>query len=117
MAEVYSELISQVCDSFSEEWRHECECRRLLQEQPEPIQLNLYLYGVESRDKVVTKDVAGKDRLIADYARLWKDPKTKPLSAYRGLQQTDKIREDVLKLKELQSVAQAALRNTRKHHQ
>jgi hypothetical protein len=102
MAEVYSELLSRPCDSYSEEWRHECECRWLLKEKPDPIQLNLYLYGVENRDQVVTKDAAGKDRLVADHARLWKDPKTKPLSAYRGLHQTDQIREDVLKLKAME---------------
>jgi hypothetical protein len=103
LAEVYSELLERMCDSYSGEWRHECECRWLLKEKPDPIQLNLYLYGVENRSQVVAKDVTGQDRLISEHARLWRDPKTKPLTAYRGLQNADRLLNDALRLKSLQA--------------
>ena len=99
LTEVYSELLDRMVDSYSEEWRHECECRWLLYEKSDPIQLNLYLYGVENRSQVVAKDTTGQDRLIPDHARLWKDLKSKPLAAYRGLQNADRVLNDVLRLK------------------
>jgi hypothetical protein len=102
MSEVFSVLLDRICDSYSEDWRHECECQCLLKEKSHSIKLNLYLYGVENRAQVVTKDASGQDRLQPDQSRLWDDPQIRPLSAYRGLQQTDKIHEDVLKLKALE---------------
>ena len=103
MSEVYSELLDRMVDSFSEEWRHECECRWLLDHKPNPIQMNLYLYGVENRSQVVEKDATGKDRLIPEHARFWKDPKTKPLTAHRGLQNADQLLNDVLRLKTMRA--------------
>ena len=99
MSEVYSELLDRMVDSYSEEWRHECECRWVLNVKADPIQLNLYLYGVEDRSQVVAKDATGQDRLIPEHARLWKDPKARPLTAHRGLQNADQLLNDVLRLK------------------
>jgi len=103
MSEVYSELLDRMVDSFSEEWRHECECRWMLDRKPDPIQMNLYLYGVENRSQVVAKDATDQDRLIPEHARFWKDPKTKPLTAYRGLQNADQLLNDVLRLKAIRA--------------
>ena len=99
MPAIYSELLDRMCDSHSEEWRHECECRWLLIQKSDPVQLNLYLYGVENRSEVVIKDASGQERLMPEQSRLWKDPKTKPLSAHRGLKSADKLLSDLLKLK------------------
>lgn len=117
MSAVYSELLNRMCDSFSEEWRHECECRWLLKEKPDQIQLNLYLFGVESRSQVVAIDAAGRDRLRPDHARLWKDPKTSPLYAYRGLQPADNLLRDVLKLKPLHTVRREGSLNESSNHE
>ena len=104
MPAVYSELLAQMCDSYSDEWRHECECRWLLNEKSNLVQLNLFLYGVENRSKVVITDASGQDQLIPGHARLWQDPDTKPLIAYRGLQAAERLLNDVLKLKKLRAL-------------
>ena len=105
MTQFFSELLDRMCDSYSDEWRHECECRWLMTEKSDPIQLHLFLYGVENRSQVVVKDATGRERLLPDYSRLWKDPKSKPLCAYRSLQSADKLLSDVLKLKKSRVIA------------
>jgi len=102
MATVYSVLLDAECDSASEAWRHECECRWLLKNKPDLTALHLYLYGVEQREQVVTRDTRGKEVLLAEHARLWKEPKTKPLSAHRGLQAADRLLEGVSRIKQLE---------------
>jgi hypothetical protein len=107
MPMLYSVLLGAQCDTESEDWRHECECRWLIQNKPDSSALHLYLYGVEQRARVITRDTSGQERLLPEHARLWNDPKTKPLTAYRGLQAADRLLNDIQRLKTLESKTNA----------
>jgi hypothetical protein len=81
----------------------------------DPIQMHLYLYGVEHRSEIVTKDASGQERLTTDHARKLKEENTKPLYAYRGLQAADRLLGDAMKLKGLQAAGGHSLTSKSDH--
>lgn len=102
---VYSQLEGREVDSTSEEWRHECECRWLLERKPTRNQKHLYLYGVIDRAQLMTWDSkTGRQMLRDEHRDLWmKGPK--PLMHYRGLAGADRILADARKLYEMMGAA------------
>lgn len=97
MPTAYSHLLGRDVDTYSEEWRHECECRWLLTAKPTKSQKHTYLYGVPDRQQLFEWDhKAGKYVLAADHAKLWVI--RFPLMKARGLEAADRILEDAKRL-------------------
>lgn len=88
--------------NYSEEWRHETECRWLLTAKPTRSEKHLYLYGVPNRDQLMQYDpkVGGK-RLADDHAKRW--VVRNPLMKWRGLEAADRLLADARRLYELNS--------------
>ncbi len=92
MPTAFSILAGREVDTSSEEWRHECECRWLLNERPSRREKHLYLYGVSDRSQLFSP---GSGKLRDDYQKLWE---RKPLMHYRSLDAADRILSDAKKL-------------------
>jgi len=72
MPTAYSILAGAEVDTCSEEWRHQCECRWLLDEKPTRSMKHLYLYGVTDRASLMVFDTkSGKHVLRDNFANLW----------------------------------------------
>ena len=99
VAKVISKLTSEEIDTYSEAWRHECECMSLLKNHPAKSQKHLWLYGVPDRSMVVVRD-KGAERLADNWKKLIAVPRP-PIAALRGLQAADRILADAKRLHEL----------------
>ena len=94
MPMVYSILAGHEVDSASEAWRHECECRWLLQHKPTRVAKYLYLFGVVDRNKLfIFNTKTGRSSLAEKLTDVWQTP-SKPLMHWRGLAGADKILAD-----------------------
>jgi hypothetical protein len=99
---VISELTGEPVDTYSEAWRHECECAWLLENKPSKALKHLYLYGVPDRNQLVTIDgKTGQDAIVEEYQN--RRSSAVPASIYkaRGLEAADRILEDAKRLYEL----------------
>lgn len=84
--------------NYSEEWRHECECRWLLTAKPTKAAKHLHLYGVVDRKQLFTYDRKnGLPVLRDDYRSLQQG---KPLMVFRNLEAADRILADARKIYE-----------------
>lgn len=93
MTLVHSQLLGREVDSYSEEWRHECECRWLLTAKPTRTDKHMHLYGVPDRRMLFRYNPrTGKDELSDDHASRWENKF--PLMKMRGLAAADRILED-----------------------
>ena len=106
MTMVFSQLAGGEVDCASEAWRHECECRWLLNNKPTRTAKHLYLYGVPDRATLFERNgLTGEMRLKEGYQKLW--PKNdkgwtiKPLMGVRTLEAADRILADARRLYEL----------------
>lgn len=87
--------------NYSEEFRHECECRWLLANKPTRSQKHMHLYGVPDRELLFDYDPkAGGKRLADDHAKRWQIPM--PLMKVRGIEAADRILADARKIHESQ---------------
>ena len=85
-----SEFTGQpVTDTTSEEWRHECECRYVLDCMPDKITRQRYLYGEMDLGATV---------------------KRRGIAQIRGKAEADRIRDGVLKLYRLRKEQAEAAR-------
>ena len=100
---VFSKLLGRDVSNYSEEWRHECECRWLLANKPTRVDKHFFLYGVYDRAMLFEfNSKTGQTDLKEGYTKLW--PKwPKPLMHHRGLERTDKILADAKTLYDQQS--------------
>ena len=72
MPTAYSILAGREVDTASEEWRHLCECKWLLEQKPTRSQKHLYLYGVVDRQQLMIHDSkTGRHVLRDNHANLW----------------------------------------------
>ena len=100
MTQVYSQLAGRDVDTWSEEWRHECECRWLLTEKPTRTQKHLHLYGVADRQSLMTYDTkTGRPVLRDNHAALWTI--RFPLMKARSLEAADRLLADAKRLYEM----------------
>lgn len=95
---VYSKLLGREVDDSSEEWRHECECRWLLDHKQNRSQKHLWLYGVKDRSIVVNL-ITG---VLRDNYKDLLGAKKNILTA-RGLAAADKILADAKKLYDMEN--------------
>lgn len=103
---VFSHLLGRDVSNYSEEHRHECECRALLRMKPTRSQKHMHLYGVADRsDLFQHNSVSGRNELKPDYKKLW--PKNSigrtinPLMHWRGIEEADRILADAKRLYDL----------------
>lgn len=97
MPTAYSHLLGRDVDTYSEEWRHECECRWLLEAKPTKSQKHLHLYGVADREMLFEYDPkSGRPKLADDHAKRWVI--RFPLMKARGIAAADRILEDAKRL-------------------
>lgn len=102
MPTAYSHLAGREVDTWSEEWRLECECLSLLRRYPTRSQKHLYLYGVSDRRQLFTFNPrTGKEELAEDHKLRWADQKHPPLMKHRGLASADKLLADARRLHEI----------------
>lgn len=96
---VYSHLSSCEIDSGSEAWRHECECRWLLEAKPTRSEKHMHLYGVPNRDMLFEYDTkTGRPEMATDHAKRWQIKM--PLMKVRGIEAADRILADARKIYE-----------------
>lgn len=105
MNPVYSHLAGAEVDSSSEAWRHECECRWLLENKPTRSAKHLYLYGVADRKELFKPHPAtGQPVLRDDISSLWpigsNGRPVRPLMAFRSLEAADRILADARRIHE-----------------
>lgn len=86
--------------NYSEEWRHECECRWLLDNKPTKSLKHLHLYGVDDRSRLFDFDSkTGQTVLAPDHAKRW-TVQGKPLMHWRGLAGADRVLADAKRIYE-----------------
>jgi hypothetical protein len=100
MPTVISELTGEEIDRSSEQFRHECECRWLLDKKPSRADKHLWLYGVRDRAQLFDfNPKTGRDELSDDWKkRIVSD--TPPVIVHRGLAAADRILEDARRIYE-----------------
>jgi len=103
MPTAFDPITGQDVDTWSEEWRHCCECRWLLVNKPTRSLKHLWLYGVDDRAKLFRWNAkSGKKELRDDLKELWgKDDRgrpIKPIMAWRGLDAADRMLADAKKI-------------------
>jgi hypothetical protein len=90
--------------NYSEEYRHECECRWLLEAKPTRREKHLHLYGVPDRDMLFEySPKTGRPELAEDHAKRWQIKF--PLMKVRGIDAADRILADARKIHELSQPA------------
>jgi len=100
MATAYSILAGREVDTASEEWRHECECKWLLEQKPTRSQKHLYLYGVVDRQSLMTFDTkTGRQVLRDNHANLWTI--RFPMMKARSLEAADRMLAEAKRLHDL----------------
>lgn len=99
MPTAHSHLAGREVDTFSEEWRHECECRWLLTEKPTRTQKHMHLYGVADRQRLMTYDKQGRPVLRDDHTSQWLTKS--PLMKFRGLEGADRLLAEAKRLYDL----------------
>lgn len=88
--------------NYSEAWRHECECRWLLEAKPTRTEKHMHLYGVPSRDMLFEYNTkTGRPELTDDHAKRWQIKM--PLMKMRGIEAADRILADARRIYELNS--------------
>lgn len=88
--------------NYSEDWRHECECRWLLTAKPTRTEKHMHLYGVPSRDMLFEYNAkTGRPELAEDHAKRWHIKM--PLMKMRGIEAADRILADARRIYELNS--------------
>lgn len=98
MRTVTSELTGEPVDTSSDAWRHECECRWLLDNKTTRAAKHQYLYGVWDREQImVWNPREGRHELAPDW-RERVDKGKRPLFAIRGLEAADRILADARRL-------------------
>ena len=85
--------------NYSEEFRHECECRWLLTEKPTRTEKHMHLYGVADRQKLITHDKNGRPVLRDGHTNMWLNKS--PVMKYRGLEGADHLLAEAKRLYEL----------------
>jgi len=80
----FSEITGQPVDTSSEDWRHECECRHVLDGFPDKSSRNMWLYG----DPDGVRDAMG--RIVEDRVQ------KKSVAHIRGIAAADRIREGAI---------------------
>lgn len=85
--------------SYSDDWRHECECRWLLVHKPTRTEKHLWLYGVPDRRRIMQDD--GKT-LRDDWKTL---TQVKSITHVRGLTAADRILADARKIYEAEQAS------------
>lgn len=96
MPTAYSHLAGQDVDTSSEIWRHECECRWLLDKKPTRTEKHMHLYGVPDRAQLMTYDAQNQQVLRANHASLWHIKA--PIMKYRGLEAADRMLADAKRI-------------------
>lgn len=92
----YSHLAGREVDTWSEDWRHETECRWLLTAKPSRTEKHLWLFGVRDRAKIIDPNTGA---LREDW-RVIAERKTSITQA-RGLRSADRILADARRLHEI----------------
>lgn len=104
---VHSLLLGREVSNYSEEWRHETECRWLINTFPTRQEKHLYLYGVTDRATLFTRNSERELVLREDHKKLWrKDDNNrtiKPLMGHRSLEEADRILADAKRLYEMKN--------------
>jgi len=85
--------------NYSEEYRHETECRWLLTEKPTRTLKHMHLYGVADRQSLMTHDKQGRPTLREGYTNQWMTKS--PLMKFRGIEGADRLLSEAKKLYEL----------------
>lgn len=107
MPKVYSMLAGAEVDDSSEMWRHECECRWLLNNKPTRTDKHLHLYGVHDRNQLLEYNPkTGRQELVANPAQIWLTKM--PLMKVRGIEAADRLLADARKIYESQPTRDSA---------
>lgn len=99
MATVRSLLSGTDVDTYSEDWRHECECQWLLANKPTRADKHVHLYGVNDRAQLFEYDhKTAKQVMVSNPSQVWLTKM--PLMKVRGIDAADRILADARKIHE-----------------